>query len=190
MTESYGANISVNLNNDEEFRKLFDSFYVPLCMFANKYVDDNQLSADIVQECFIKLWQIRADFLFLHQVKSFLYTAVRNKALNEIEHSKIVNEYAEKIIEKKKDSFFHDHMIEEETYRIVTAAIDQLPKQMKAIMYLALEGHSNSDIAGELGVSVDTVKSLKKIAYKKLRVLLNDYYYLIPLIISSFRNFS
>lgn len=190
MGEEGGSNISINLNNDEEFRKLFDNFYIPLCMFANKYVGHNQLSADIVQDCFIKLWQIRGDFFYIHQVKSFLYTAVRNKALNEIEHSKIVNEYAEKIIGKSKDALFHDHVIEEETYRILTGAIDQLPKQMKAIMYMALEGHSNNDIAKELGVSVDTVKSLKKIAYKKLRVLLNDYYYLIPLVIHSLRNFS
>ncbi|MDL2303769.1 RNA polymerase sigma-70 factor [Bacteroides sp. OttesenSCG-928-D19] len=180
--------ISINLNSDSEYRKLFDNFYVPLCMFANKYVVNNELAADIVQECFIKLWQIRSDFFYLHQVKSFLYTSVRNKALNEIEHSKIVNEYAEKVIEKSKDHFFHDQVIEDETYRILTAAIDQLPKQMRAIMYLALEGKQNSEISAELGVSIDTVKSLKKIAYKKLRVLLNDYYYLLPLVIGGFRN--
>lgn len=44
-------------------------------------------------------------FFYLHQVKSFLYTAVRNKALNELEHSKVVFEYAQKVIEKRKDSF-------------------------------------------------------------------------------------
>lgn len=38
---------------------------------------------DIVQDCFVKLWQLRNDFIYLHQVKSFLYTSVRNKALNE-----------------------------------------------------------------------------------------------------------
>lgn len=45
-------------------------------------------------------------FFYLHQVKAFLYTAVRNKALNELEHSKVVYEYAQNVIEKKKDSFF------------------------------------------------------------------------------------
>lgn len=183
---AYNISVSINLSSDKEFRKLFESFYVPLCVFADKYVEDKELAADIVQDCFIKLWQIRRDFFYAHQVKSFLYTSVRNKALNEIEHSKVVNEYTEKIIKKSKISFFHDHVIEEETYRILTKAIDELPTQMRAIMYLALEGNSNNEIAEKLGVSTETVKSLKKIAYKKLRIILKDFYYLLPFIFSNF----
>ncbi len=95
-------------------------------------------SADIVQDSFAKLWQIEKIF-YLHQVKHFLYTAVRNKALNELEHSKVVYEYAQNVIEKKKDSFFHDAIVEEETYRIVSEAINKLPDQMKAIMQLSLK---------------------------------------------------
>ena len=118
-------------------------------------------------------------FFYLHQVKAFLYTAVRNKALNELEHSKVVYEYAQNVIEKKKDSFFHDAIVEEETYRIVSEAIDKLPDQMKAIMQLALEGKKNAEIADRLNISTETVHTLKKIAYKKLRENLKDYYYFL-----------
>lgn len=111
--------------------------------------------------------------------KSILYTAVRNKALNELEHSKVVYEYAQNVIEKKKDSFFHDAIVEEETYRIVSEAIDKLPDQMKAIMQLALEGKKNAEIADRLNISTETVHTLKKIAYKKLRENLKDYYYFL-----------
>ena len=111
-------NISVTLTDEAQFRSIFDKYYIALCMFANQYLEDEASAADIAQECFVKLWQLREDFIYLHQVKSFLYTSVRNKALNELEHTKVVNEYAEKIIEKSKDSFFHDRIIEEETYRI------------------------------------------------------------------------
>ncbi len=175
--------ISVNLANELEFRRLFNSFYVPLCVFANKYVQDEEAAADIVQDCFTALWQIRNDFLYLHQVKAFLFTSIRNKALNEIEHSKVVSEYAEKIMAKKQESFFHENIVEEEVYRTLAEAIDKLPKQMKAIMELALEGMSNAEIAQTLDVSVETVRSLKKIAYRKLRTLLHEYYYLLFLFI-------
>lgn len=104
--EAKHIKISVSLSNDEEFRQLFDSFYIPLCVFARNYVEDPELSADIVQDCFVKLWQIRTDFFYLHQVKSFLYTSVRNKALNELEHSRIVTDHARKVMEKSKESFF------------------------------------------------------------------------------------
>ena len=160
---------------------VFDKYYVALCLFANQYTENEEVSADIVQDSFAKLWQIREDFFYLHQVKAFLYTAVRNKALNELEHSKVVFEYAQKVIEKKKDSFFHDAVVEEEIYRMLTDAIDKLPDQMRAIMRLAMEGKKNGEIAECLNVSVETVHTLKKIAYKKLRTYLKDYYYFLIL---------
>lgn len=170
--------ISIKLN-EQEFHNIFERYYVALCLFANQYMENDEASADIVQDSFANLWQIRDDFFYLHQVKAFLYTAVRNKALNELEHSKVVWEYAQKVIEKKKDSFFHDAVVEEETYRIVADAIDMLPDQMRAIMKLAMEGKKNNEIAAHLNVSAETVHTLKRIAYKKLRKHLKDYYYFL-----------
>lgn len=116
---------------------------------------------------------------FLSASGKSIFTAVRNKALNELEHSKVVYEYAQNVIEKKKDSFFHDAIVEEETYRIVSEAINKLPDQMKAIMQLSLEGKKNAEIADRLNISTETVHTLKKIAYKKLRENLKDYYYFL-----------
>ena len=70
-------------------------------MFANQYVENDALAADIVQECFVKLWQLRDDFMYVHQIKSFFYTSVRNKSLNELEHTKVMNEYAQKVQDRK-----------------------------------------------------------------------------------------
>lgn len=170
--------ISVKLN-EQGFHDFFNKYYVTLCVFTNQYVEDEATAADIVQDCFVKLWQFREDFSYLHQVKSFLYTAAKNKALNELEHNKVVNEYAQKVIEKQKDTFFHDRIIEKETYHILIDAIDKLPTQMKAIMKLALEGKNNSEIAEALNVSNETIHTLKKLAYRKLREYLKEYYYLI-----------
>ncbi len=121
----------------------------------------------------------RRFFLSASGKSIFIYRAVRNKALNELEHSKVVYEYAQNVIEKKKDSFFHDAIVEEETYRIVSEAINKLPDQMKAIMQLSLEGKKNAEIADRLNISTETVHTLKKIAYKKLRENLKDYYYFL-----------
>ena len=157
--------ISIKLN-EQGFHDIFNKYYVTLCLFANQYTENQETSADIVQDSFAKLWQIREDFFYLHQVKAFLYTAVRNKALNELEHSKVVYEYAQNVIEKKKDSFFHDAIVEEETYRIVSEAINKLPDQMKAIMQLSLEGKKNAEIASSqlnhFTKSISPEKNLKK----------------------------
>ena len=77
------------------------------------------MSEDIVKDVFDKLWQIRDDLFYLHQVKAFLYTAVRNHALNELEHSKVAHEYEQKIIAKKADAFFRDAIVEEDDYDLM-----------------------------------------------------------------------
>ena len=66
--------------------------------------------------------------------------------MNELEHTKVMNEYAQKVQEMSKDSFFQDKVIAEESYRILVDAIEKLPPQMKSIMQLALEGKSNPDL--------------------------------------------
>lgn len=180
MAEATHTIISVRLN-EQEFHDIFNQYYAALCLFANRYVDDRDAAADIVQDVFVKLWQLRNDFFYLHQVKAFLYTSVRNRALNELEHLQVVSQYAQKVIEKQKDTFFHDLVIEEETYRILTEAIDKLPAQMRVIMRLALEGKKNAEIAEQLDISPETVHTLKKAAYKKLRTYLKDYYYYLLL---------
>ena len=171
--------ISIKLTDETQFRSIFDKYYISLWMFANQYVENDALAADIVQECFVKLWQLRDDFMYVHQIKSFLYTSVRNKSLNELEHTKVMNEYAQKVQEMSKDSFFQDKVIAEESYRILVDAIEKLPPQMKSIMQLALEGKSNPEIAETLNISGETVHSQKKIAYRQLRVYLKDYNYLV-----------
>ena len=124
--------VSIKLD-EQEFHNIFKEYYAALCSFAFQYMEDADMSADIVQDVFAKLWQIRDDFFYLHQVKAFLYTAV--------------------------------------------------PTQMRAIMQLALEGKKNAEIAERLNVSPETVHTLKKVAYKKLRAFLTDYYYCLLLFI-------
>ena len=184
--------ISIKLN-EQGFHDIFNKYYVTLCLFANQYTENQETSADIVQDSFAKLWQIREDFFYLHQVKAFLYTAVRNKALNELEHSKVVYEYAQNVIEKKKDSFFHDAIVEEETYRIVSEAINKLPDQMKAIMQLSLEGKKNAEIADRLNISTETVHTLKKkdinlFFFKKSRFIIHPNFKQTCFIIKEIKN--
>ena len=163
--------------NEQEYHEVFKAYYGSLCSFACQYVEDPELAADIVQDGFVKLWQLRDDFYYRHQVKAFLYTMVRNRSLNELEHSKVAYEYEQKIKAKKSDTFFHDAVVEEETFRILSEAIGKLPPQMRSIMQLALEGKKNAEIADTLQVSPETVHTLKKSAYKKLRKYLTNYYY-------------
>ena len=48
--------------NEQAFKSLFDEYYQGLCVFASAYLKDNDLSADVVQEAFVKFWNRRRDF--------------------------------------------------------------------------------------------------------------------------------
>ncbi|MDR3060888.1 MAG: RNA polymerase sigma-70 factor [Dysgonamonadaceae bacterium] len=171
--------VGIDLSDMQEFQDFFERYYTPLCVFAIQYIGNEAIANDIVQDCFVKLWKQRNQILYVHQAKSFIYTSVKNRSLNELSHSQVVQNYAAKVQEKATESYFSDKVIEEETYRILTDAIDKLPKRMREIMLLALDGKSNPEIAKTLSVSVENVHTLKKKAYVKLRTSLKDYYYIL-----------
>ena len=53
------------------FKSLFDEYYQGLCVFASAYLKDDDLSADVVQEAFVKFWNRRRDFDHIVKIKSF-----------------------------------------------------------------------------------------------------------------------
>ncbi len=170
--------VEIDIKELKVFKQLFEDFYAPLCVFAQRYVEDREEAADIVQECFVKVWQKKEDFRYLHQLKAFLYTSVRNGALNVLEHRRVKAGYRDKFLEKSEESFFLDQVVEEETYRILRRHIEELPEQTRKVMLLALEGNSNAEIAELLAMADGTVHTHKKMAYKRLRKVLKEYFYL------------
>lgn len=166
----------IQQGDERVFEELFDEFYQPLCVFATTYLKDNAMAADIVQECFIKYWNRKVDFDNFFKVKSFLYTVVRNHCLNFIRDNKAKREDISVI---ETDDFYTETLIEEEAYRMFYHAVDALPGQTRRVIQLALDGLKNSEIGERLGVAESSVHTLKKIAYKKLKEALKDYYYLV-----------
>lgn len=167
--------------DEQVFKKLFDEFYQALCVFASTYLKDDVLSADIVQEGFVKFWSKRERFDNYFKVKSFLYTMVRNDCLNYIRDHKLKREDLS-VLESVE--FYTETLLEEEAYRMFYNAVDSLPHQTRQVILLSLDGLKNSEIAGQLGIAESSVHTLKKLAYKKLRSALKEYYYLIFIFLS------
>ena len=80
-------------------------------------------------------------------------------------------------------SLHYNQVMEEEVHRIFNHAIDKLPLQMRMVINLSLDGLKNSEIAEKMNLSEGTVHAYKKEAYKKLRISLKDYYYLLPFLL-------
>lgn len=159
------------LNLDKKkFKSFYDLYFGALCSFGNRYVQDRFMVEDFVQEAFISLWKKRINFNHQLALKSFLYTTVRNKCLNHLKHQIVIKKQEEKLIyELESDQAVSNHIIEEETFNQLIQEIKDLPASSQKVMLLALNGLKNQEIATELEISVNTVKTQKKIAYSKLK---------------------
>lgn len=154
------------------FKLFFDAFYPSLCHFCDEFVKIEEVAIDIAQEAMIEFWRNRESQSSVKQAKVYLYTIGRNKALNYLRHQKVEDRYNADFNESELIDLAY---IEDEVYNVLHKAIHHLPARSQNIIQLALKGYGNNEIAEELGISVNTVKTLKKSAYSKLRELLKDH---------------
>ncbi len=172
----------LRLGDEMAFHALFNEFYASLCLFAKKYIDDQDAAEDIVQEAFVKYWDKRADFDNSYKLKSYLYLIVRNSCLNHIRDRKKLAQIHEGE-EVEADEKFLQYLMEEEAYRILYKAIEELPEQMRAVILHALQGAKNAEIAELMQLSEQSVQTYKKRAYKKLRDSLRENNELLSLLV-------
>ncbi|MCL2727696.1 MAG: RNA polymerase sigma-70 factor [Bacteroidales bacterium] len=166
----------INIVLESDFKKLFDQYYAALCLFAENWLNNSEEAADTAQEAFIKLWERRRDFDNIYAIKSFLYTTIRNASLNRLAHKKVAQKHREWFAARHEESFFRDHLIEQECFKMLWEAVKALPQQTRKVMLLALTGSDNQDIATSLGMAKGTVHTHKKTAYKRLRNSLKEIY--------------
>ena len=160
----------VNAGDKKAFGEIFDEYFNALCAFSYRYIPNRSEVEDIIQEVFIAFWKYNKEFNNINAVKAFLYTSARNKCLNYLKHLDVRKKHQSALIyELESEQFFKNHVIEEEAYNQLYSEIAKLPESAQKIMILALTGLKNQEIADELNISVNTVKTQKKIAYAKLK---------------------
>jgi len=164
--------------DEDAFKYFFDTYYDDLCNFVNGYMRDEALSEDIVQSIFVFLWENKGSLPPDCSVKSYLYSASKNKSLNFLRNQKNKLRIVEKLgrsadyIEDASDQF----MEFDELKRIIGNAVDQLPDRCKKIYQLRRdEGLTNKEIGKKLGITVKTVEKQITIAIKKLKEHLHPY---------------
>lgn len=168
-------------SNQSEFKKFFDEFYPFLVIFANKYLKDQSKAEDIVQDCFVYFYENEMSLDNEEKAKSYLYTIAKSKCLNILRYNSVRKEYSEKLIEET-ELFYCENLIEQETYSLLLNAVNKLPEQTGKVVCLMLRGYKNNEIAEALNISVNTVRSLKQAAIKKLRLTLEEYIFLFSIL--------
>ena len=158
----------------KEFKAFFETFFIPVYTVMQRYTGERELSRDFTQEAFVRVFEHWGEFETEENAKAFLYTVARRIYLDHCKHQKIENQYQNRVNEEELEEYdFLKEVTQQEVSRILYDAVDKLPSQTRSIILLNLKGFNNTEVAERLGVSVNTIKSLKKSAYVTLRTLLS-----------------
>lgn len=172
-----------------DFDLFYKTFFNPLCSFIERVTGDKGEVADLAQDVFLKVYERWNEFETFENAKAFLYIAARNLCMDHLKHRKAEENYIAHYMENNRleTSEFLKEVIRQETFRILHEGIDRLPEQTRQVILLSMEGKQNDETAKELGISVNTVKTLKKLGYASLRKMLSkDYFVLLMILLGEF----
>ena len=179
-------NVTLVKISDSLFKEVYNMYYSPLCNYAESITKEPTMAEDAVSEVFLKLWEGRNNIMIETSLKSYLFKSVYHQCLNALKHVRIQNQY--------RDFFLHHQplsedgsdyplsgVIENEILDILHKTIEQLPEQCRKIFVMSrIDGLKHEEIAQELGISINTVRTQIHRTLGKLRVALKDY---LPLLL-------
>jgi len=156
---------------ESNFEEVFKTYFGPLCNYVNSYIKDWEASREIVQGTFLKVWENRDSIAVNTSAKSYLYSAVRNRMIDQIRSNKKLDDYKNTVnvdeIDENLDQM-NSYVIREE----ILKSMDKLKPKMRKIFSLSkIEGLTYSEIAAYLNISKRAVED--NVA-KALRLLKED----------------
>lgn len=138
------------------FDRLFRKWFGPLSFYACKYLKDEQLSEDIVQDCFLELWSRRKKLSHIEAVVSYLHRTVYHRVLTHFRKQKGMQWVSEDNLPEEPEP---DQVAELEMLARIALVMDNLPERMRQVLTLHyLEGKSLEEIGQELHIDPHTVR--------------------------------
>ncbi|SFZ92260.1 RNA polymerase sigma-70 factor, ECF subfamily [Flaviramulus basaltis] len=155
---------------------LVDSYHHKLCIYAYGLTNDHDLSEDIVQNVFIKVWKHRLKLKDDFAVKGYLYKSVYNEFIDQYRKQKPVISLEKKYIDAL--SIIVEDEMDNSLVKLIAMVkqeIEKLPPKCKQTFLLSKkEGLTNIEIAEYLNVSIKSVEAHITKAFSILRKSTGD----------------
>lgn len=176
--------IGIKQKKEESLKILFDRYYPELVVYARNYLYDKMESESLVQEMFIYLWENASKIEIKTSLQAYLYQSVKNRCLNYLRDLKISDNCG--AIEKLAEEELYNELKTNEVHLLkhqkVIEVVETFPKNMHEIFKLKyFNNYTYDEIASELKISVNTVKTQLKRAKKKLKLIAPLFFYWILL---------
>ena len=166
----------IRKGNEKAFDTLFMRFFSVLCAYARQFLNDED-ARDIVQNLMIWLWENREMLVIESNLRSYLFSSVRNSCLTELQKKEVRRKVHHHLHQRLQYLFEEpDFYVLDELTEKIEEAIKALPETYReAFVKNRFEQKTYIKIAHELGVSTKTVDYRISQALKHLRVSLKEY---------------
>lgn len=157
------------------YTEVYDRYKRLLYLFAFKRLGNREDVKDIIHEIFMSLWQNREQLNLTYSLTTYLHSAVRNKIVDIIAHKQVSARYIETFnTYQTSGQSTTDYLVrEKELSALIEKEIETLPVKMRQVFELSRNrNYSRKQIAEELGLSEETVKSHMHHAMKILKLKL------------------
>ncbi len=161
----------------EAFEQLFRWFFYPLVAFACHYVNDHEAAEDLVQDVFIHVWSHREQLDPGRNIKTYLYTAVRNRAFKYARHLRVREHYRiHHIASNATADSPEQQAADAEFHKALERSIQTLPVKCRTIFCMnRFDGLKYREIAEILDISIKTVETQMGRALKLLKKQLQAF---------------
>ncbi len=143
----------------DTFEGLFKSHFGDLVGFVCSYVNDEEVAKDIVHDVFLVVLKNKKSLDVSYSLKSYLFTLSKNYALNYLKHLRVVAMNEREVIEALENADDELDAYEQRIARLNEKLAELPDKQRQVLMKCFVDGQKYRDVADELGISVNSVKT-------------------------------
>jgi RNA polymerase sigma-70 factor, ECF subfamily len=168
------ANLVDQLNEHDlaAFKSVYNQYWVVLYQHARRILGEDTLAEDIVQDIFIRLHQKMGSLNPDLDIRKWLYSCVRHRAIDELRKDKVRKQYVQQLDRRlnSQEPIPDQYVLEKELNAQIDAEIAKLPPKTRQVFELRWRNSlSHREIAAATSASVETVRKQVQNAVKKLR---------------------
>lgn len=154
----------------QAYEILFLKYYKLLNMQAFYILDDEMEAEDLVQLLFVEIWEKELYLQINTSLKGYLQNTVKNRCLKIMDKRKTAQKKLDQYVYITTDVYEPDPQMQEESDNRVYSILKELPRQrQEAFTKVHLQDKKYKDVAEEMGLTVNSVKTHLKLAIKELR---------------------
>lgn len=145
----------------DAFKKLFDRYCQPLFCFSYSYLKSKEVAEDVVQEVFIKIWDIRESIRTEASLRSYLFTIALNSIRKQFNKLARLNEAKHDVLISlsKEEQGFDDSNDYQALIDKLHELVAEMPEKRRLVFIKKkFEDKSLKLISEELGIAEKTVE--------------------------------